>query len=129
MKIKYMRAIEHPLFRRYTWIKFQSKLMGWPVEWSSFWHFAEDLEDHLGIPANVEEVVLLRKNQSKPYTLNNLTWGTRLEQGHRYSRTRLLTYQRKTLSLAEWSRELNIPYGTLYTRLQLGWPTRKILGL
>jgi hypothetical protein len=127
MKIKYNQARHHPLFRRYTWIRYESKRLGWPVEWDSCWHFFEDIEDHLGIPPNIEDLYLLRQDQSQPYTLSNLMWGNRIEQGYRYARTNLLTYQNKTQSLKQWSQELGISYATLYKRLRAGMTTPEIL--
>jgi hypothetical protein len=126
-KQRFSRAIEHPLFRRYNWMCYEHKNKGTDLEWSSFWHFAEDIEDHLGIPPNVDEMFLLRKDQTRGYTLKNLFWGTRIEQGARLVRTNMLTYKRKTLSLKQWSIELGVPYGTLYSRLRYGWPVRDIL--
>ena len=126
---KYCRAIDHPLFRRYTWMRYEHRHHGVGLEWDSFWHFAEDIEDHLGIPPNLDDMFLLRKDQSKAYTLDNLMWGTRIEQGYRYKRTHRVTYKKRSMSLKQWAIELGVPYATLYTRLRMGFSPKKILGL
>jgi lambda repressor-like predicted transcriptional regulator len=43
------------------------------------------------------------------------------------TRARKLTFQGRTLSLADWARETDIPYRTLRARLEAGWPMKRVL--
>jgi hypothetical protein len=49
----------------------------------------------------------------------NVTWEDR--------RRRLLTYKGRSMSVAEWARDLNLRVGTLRARLRKGWPLARAL--
>lgn len=56
-------------------------------------------------------------------------WATQSEQMRNVSTNRWITYNGKTMILADWSRELGIPVGTLRYRLfSRKWSTEKSLG-
>jgi hypothetical protein len=57
----------------------------------------------------------------------NCKWGTRLEQANETSRNRRLTFQGKTLTVAEWARELGVQAPWIYTRLYRGWTSDEVL--
>lgn len=53
----------------------------------------------------------------KDYSPSNCKWSTYEEQLNNTSRNRLLTYNGKTQTMAQWSKELGIGYNTLNTRI------------
>jgi hypothetical protein len=54
------------------------------------------------------------------YTPENCRWATREEQGINKRNNRLTTLFGRTQTVAEWSRELDIPYQRLLRRLKVG---------
>lgn len=62
------------------------------------------------------------------YTPQNCRWATLVEQGNNKRNNHLLTLDGKTQTMAEWSREVGIPYSTLKRRINnYGWTTRNAL--
>ena len=55
------------------------------------------------------------------YELGNVRWVTPSENCNNRRTTILLSANNKTLSIADWAKELEIKYGTLYMRLKNGW--------
>jgi hypothetical protein len=57
----------------------------------------------------------------KGYEPGNVRWATRMEQSqNRPGFVHALTHRGKTMTLAEWARELGIPAGRIYKRVQQG---------
>lgn len=63
--------------------------------------------------------VLSRKDESKPYSKENCEWVTRstLTKRHPRSGPKDYTYKGEDMSLREISKRVNIPYTTLYKRV------------
>jgi hypothetical protein len=60
----------------------------------------------------------------------NCRWAIHEKQMNNTRRNRYLSYNGKTLSMADWAREVGIPYYRLRGRLTLcKWPLGKALGL
>ena len=134
------RMKEHPLYDRYRhmraactlpkcpdYVNVGAKGISMDPRWFDFWHFAKDIETKLGLPRSHKDK-LARKNQKKDFTLNNLEWATSKVVGRRCDRTIRLTYQGKTRCVKEWSEITGIKFGTLISRIRLGWTTAQILG-
>lgn len=76
-----------------------------------------------------DELTLDRIDTRGNYEPNNCRWITQLEQMSNTSRNKRISYKGETHSMAEWSRILNIPYGTLKNRLnRYGWSVERAFG-
>jgi len=61
------------------------------------------------------------------YEPGNVRWATRKEQCNNTRRNRKLTLGGRTMTLAQWAEETGISYGTLKSRLVLGWNAKRAL--
>lgn len=60
------------------------------------------------------------------YEPSNCRWVEKITQNNNKRNNKFITYHGKTQSVAEWSRELNIPYRTLLSRINsYGWSIEK----
>jgi len=84
--------------------------------WCSFENFIADMG-----PKPTPKHTLDRINNDKGYEPGNCRWATRAEQSLNRRVNRLVSYQGKTLCIAEWSRELGMSRHVLARRLNLGW--------
>ncbi len=88
--------------------------------WLKFENFYEDMSIGYKI-----ELTLDRIDNNGNYCKENCRWATRKEQGRNTRRNKIITYQRKTLCMKEWAKELNMKYGCLWYRLNAGWSIEK----
>ncbi|MDF2535516.1 MAG: hypothetical protein K0R18_1675 [Bacillales bacterium] len=94
-------------------------------EWLSFEKFYEDMGDR------PNGMTLDRKDNDRGYFKENCRWATKEEQENNKRTNKIITFNGKTLSLKQWSYEVNINYNTLTKRLNKGWSiedtlTRKV---
>lgn len=62
------------------------------------------------------------------YCPENCRWATNIEQSNNTSCNIFVTFNGKTQTLAQWSRELNIPTSTLHNRIRVnGWSVERAL--
>jgi hypothetical protein len=93
-------------------------------EWQSFkpfasWSYANGYREDLSID---------RINNDDGYRPGNCRWATRYQQMNNTSRNVRITFNGKTQTLAQWSRETGLNYRTLHNRLfRSGWPVEKAL--
>jgi len=130
---------KHPLWRKWTNIQDSLNLPsnkqyataqreGWTCDWADFWSFADDIEEHLGIPAPGQ--ILIRRDQHLGWNINNLMWGTIKQRGNLQRTCVRLTLNNTTHTLREWSDLFNIEYSTFYARLRdHNWTLEEALGL
>ena len=98
--------------------------------WSDFNNFYNDM--HLSYINHCNEfgennTTLDRVDNTKNYVLSNCRWATYETQGNNKSNNILLSYNNKTLTIAQWARELNISTHVLRNRYKYGWSTDEIL--
>ena len=89
--------------------------------------FAEYMRRHLGPKPSLTHK-LARKDQTLGWEPGNIAWMTPIKHGNQMlNNCVFITYGRRTQSLSEWSRELNISYQTMWQRYHRGWPAKFIL--
>lgn len=74
-----------------------------------------------------DTLTLDRINVNGNYEPNNCKWSTNIEQQNNMRSNVLIEYCGETLTLAQWSRRLNIRYGTLVNRRARGWSVERML--
>jgi hypothetical protein len=68
-----------------------------------------------------------RIDNNRGYEPGNVKWADDFEQQNNTSANVRLAFQGRTLTMAQWARELNIPQGTVTWRKLQGWSTEEIL--
>ena len=61
------------------------------------------------------------------YTPENCRWVTRQRQSNNMASNHLVTFNGRTQTLMDWSRETGIPHSTLWKRLKEGWTEEEAL--
>lgn len=84
-------------------------------KWKTFEGFYEDMGDR------PEGMTLERLDNSKCYCKENCKWATRKEQANNRRTNKLITYNNKTQTLAQWVDELGLNYDTVKRRLYRNW--------
>ena len=75
-----------------------------------------------------DNLTIDRIDNNGNYCPENCKWNTKKDQVRNRSCTRLLTYNGKTQSIAQWADEIGIKYSTLSTRLRRNqWNVEKAL--
>ena len=85
------------------------------ARWNDFGKFMADMG------ARGKSKRLGRFNINKGYTPANCGWVTLSESMNNRTDSRLLRYQGKKQTIAEWSRETGINKSTIWSRLKRGW--------
>lgn len=80
--------------------------------WGRFENFYEDMGDKPTPKHSLERI-----DNNKGYSPDNCKWATMAEQGSNRRDNRKYTYDGKTMTIAEWARELNISHAALTKRL------------
>lgn len=90
------------------------------------WHdFAAFLADMGERPTPGHQIE--REDNDGDYEPGNCVWADRIEQGANKRNNVLLTHDGRTLTVAQWSREVQISQFVLRRRLSRGWPVSRAL--
>lgn len=90
--------------------------------WNDYDNFISDMGPRPGPEYSIDRI-----DVNEDYTPENCRWATKTEQNNNKRNNRLLTYDEKTQTLAEWSKETGIVTDTIDTRLRSGWDIEKAL--
>lgn len=89
--------------------------------WDSFERFYEDMGPAPSLLHTIERI-----NNDGKYTPANCRWATPQEQANNRRTNKLITYRGKTQTIAQWARELGLPYHWIKYRLSIGWKPPKL---
>ena len=89
------------------------------------WHTFENFAVDMGQPP--PGTTLERRDNNGHYCKENCYWGSLEEQANNKRTNRLITFQGRTQTLAQWIREKGLDYSTIWARLKRGWPIEKAL--
>lgn len=90
-------------------------------EWlNDFEVFYRDMKERPSKKHSIDRI-----NNSLGYSKINCKWSTKKEQARNTRTNKTITYQNKTLCIAEWADKLNIKYKILWRRLKDGWSTER----
>jgi len=90
--------------------------------WMNFLNFKEDMYE--SYKKHVKEfgeknTTIDRINNNGNYCKENCKWSTLFEQANNKRNNNFLTYNNKTMTIAQWERKLNFYYGTLNNRINI----------
>lgn len=89
----------------------------------SFVNFFTDMGERPSSKHSIDRI-----NTNGNYCKENCRWATMQVQQNNKRNNRMIEFQNKTLTLAQWSSEVAIPYHTIKSRIDvLGWSVEKAL--
>lgn len=89
--------------------------------WQKFENFLADMGEA------PPELSIERRDTRGDYCAENCYWATDKQQADNRTDSIRLTYDGETLPLTEWASRTGVAYGTLKSRIRLGWPVQRIL--
>lgn len=92
-------------------------------KWSDFETFFNDMSKNYKPGLQIERI----KN-NRGYSPSNCKWASKTEQANNKRNSHFITHNGQTKTLAEWAKDLNIPYTALISRINKHkWPLDKAL--
>jgi hypothetical protein len=125
-----MPVEDHYLWRRWTNIRTEVLHHDVICDWDKhdFWDFVDYVEHKVGLPpSNTHK--LIRNRVDLGWVRGNMLWADAIEAGRHYRNVKLYKIGKETNTASNWARIHNINIATVYTRLELGWPIRRAVGL
>lgn len=126
-----LRQKDHPLYRRWTNIRYEmdrdpSILCDWRND--EFWEYVDYTESELGKLPD-PKLKLIRKNPDLGWVKGNLMYADHVEAGRHYRSARMYKINGLSDNVTGWARRYNVNVYTVYSRLENGWPIKKALGI
>jgi hypothetical protein len=90
------------------------------------WGVFENFKEDMGLRARDQKLII--RDTRKPYSKTNCFYGTHRDAhncGH--ARNKMIRFEGRTLSYADWERARGWKRGTLVTRLHRGWKISEAL--
>jgi len=97
-------------------------------KWKNFEGFYDDMYESYIEHINEygeKDTSIDRIDVNKGYCKDNCKWSTFLEQCNNKTDTHWIEYDDKRMSVADWARELGMPYEALYARIKRKWSIEK----
>lgn len=91
-------------------------------EWNTFSNFLRDMGERPSVQYSIGRI-----DNNRNYEPGNCRWETPKQQAQNKTNNRLLTFNGKTMTTAEWSSEIGISYVALRMRLHRGWSIERTL--
>lgn len=101
---------------------FRYKDRGICNEWLDIKGFLADMES-----SYFEGAVIDRIDNKKGYSLENCRWTSQKENMRNTMSNKFMEYNGEKRTIAGWADKLGMKIGTLWSRIDRGWPTSKVL--